>query len=175
MISRSKIIRNLRSSCYPVGRFSQGPTGSQTLLPRHKREITVKATETEGRTYAEIVRKINTAAGREAAVAARKLPSGEYAITCKTATEKRMLEADRTWTAAAFGESATIQMRKVLVVAHGMSKEAVETNEAKLAAQLRNQPGGPIDVLEAKLHRSTKTSSRKMTALYIAVATVQQA
>lgn len=135
----------------------------------------MKAAETDGRTYAEIVRKINTAAGREAAVAARKLPSGDYAITCKTATEKRMLETDRAWTAAAFGESAAIQKRKVLVVAHGMSKEAVETNEAELAAQLRNQPGGPIDILEAKLPHSAKTSSRKVTALYIAVATVQQA
>ena len=74
----------------------RAPQVAKTLPPRHEREITVKATETEGRTYAEIVRKINTTAGREAAVAARKLPSGDYTITCKTADEKRILETDLT-------------------------------------------------------------------------------
>ena len=48
-------------------------------------------------------------------------------------------------------------------------------SHGQLEAQLRNQPGGPIDVLEAKLPRNAKTSSRKVTTLYIAVATVQQA
>ena len=86
----------------------RAPQTAKTLPPRHEREITVKATETEGRTYAEIVRKINMTAGREAEVAARKLPSGDYTITCKTADEKRMLETDLTWTAEAFGEKASV-------------------------------------------------------------------
>ena len=100
------------------------------------------------------MRKVNAAVGREAAVAARKLPSGDYAITCKTAEEKCILETDRTWTAEAFGENASIQKRKILVVAHGVNKEAAEANQAQLTTQLRNQPGGPIEVLEAKLPRS---------------------
>ena len=86
----------------------RAPQVAKTLPPRHEREITVKATETEGRTYAEIVRKINTTAGREAAVAARKLPSGDYTITCKTADEKRILETDLTWTTEAFREKASV-------------------------------------------------------------------
>jgi hypothetical protein len=81
----------------------RAPQVAKTLPPRHEREITVKATETEGRTYEEIVRKVNAATGRETAVAARKLPSGDYAITCKTAEEKRQLETDRAWTTEAFG------------------------------------------------------------------------
>ena len=66
----------------------RAPQVAKTLPPRHKREVTVKAVGTEGRTYEEIVRKVNTATGRETAIAARKLPSGDYAITCKTAEEK---------------------------------------------------------------------------------------
>ena len=62
-----------------------------------------------------------------------------------------------------------------MVVAHGISKEAIETNQGQLEVQLRNQPGGPIDVLEAKLPRNARTLSRKVTVLYIAVPTVQQA
>ena len=94
-----KIPRSYAASAAAATTLAASPRAPQiakTLPPRHEREITVKATEAEGRTYAEIVRKINTAAGREAAVAARKLPSGDYAITCKTATEKRMLEANHT-------------------------------------------------------------------------------
>ena len=153
----------------------RAPQVAKTLPLRHEREVTVKAAGTEGRTYEEIVRKVNAAIGREAAVAARKLPSGDYAITCKTTEEKRILETDRTWTAEAFGENASIQKRKILVVAHGINKEAAEANQAQLTTQLRNQPGGPLEVLEAKLPRSAKTTPKKVTALYIAVATVQQA
>ena len=86
----------------------RAPQIAKALPPRQEREITVKATETEGRTYAEIVRKVNAAAGREAAVAARKLPSGDYAITYKTAAEKQCKESDIDWTAEAFGENASI-------------------------------------------------------------------
>ena len=58
------------------------------------------------------------------------------------------------------------------MVAHGINKEAIEINQGQLEVQLRNQPGGPIDVLEAKLPRNAKTSSTKVTALYITVPTV---
>ena len=58
------------------------------------------------------------------------------------------------------------------MVAYGINKEAIETNQGQLGAELRNQPGGPIDVLEAKLPRNARTSSRKVTVLYIAVPTV---
>jgi len=62
-------------------------------------------------------------------VAARKLPSGDYAVTCKSTAEKQALEADLTWTAEAFGENASIQKRKILVVAYSINKEAIETNQ----------------------------------------------
>ena len=72
-------------------------------------------------------------ARREAAVAARQLPSGDYAITCKTTEEKRTLEADPTWTVEAFGENASVQKRKILVVAHGINRDAIEENQGQLA------------------------------------------
>ena len=84
------------------------------------------------------MRKVNAATGKETAIAARKLPSGDYAITCKTAEEKRQLETDWAWTTEAFGENASIQKRKILVVAHGINKEAIETNQGQLGAELRN-------------------------------------
>lgn len=65
----------------------------------------MKAAEAKGRTYEEIVRNSNAVVRRTAAVAARKLPSGDYATTCKIAAEKRMLETDWTGTTAAFGEN----------------------------------------------------------------------
>ena len=65
----------------------------------------MKAAEAKGRINEEIVRNANAAARRTAAVVARKLPSGDYAIACKKAAEKRMLEVDRTGIAAAFGEN----------------------------------------------------------------------
>jgi len=86
----------------------RAPQVAKTLPPRHEREVTVKAAGTEGRTYEEIVRKVNVAIGKEAAVAARKLLSGDYAVTCKSTAEKQALEADLAWTAEAFGENASI-------------------------------------------------------------------
>lgn len=86
----------------------RAPQIGKALPLRQEREIAVKATETEGRTYAEIIRKINATAGREVAVAARKLPSGDFAVTCKSTAEKQALEAYLAWTAEAFGENASI-------------------------------------------------------------------
>ena len=134
---------------------------AKPLPTRHDREVIVQAAtapdEFKNRTPAETVQAINLALKLEAAVAWRRLPSGDVAVTFRDKA-KPFLE-DTAWVQQAFGTEASLRRRIYSVIAKGIRRSSLHDYEAlKTEMSKTNQ----VEILHAKAMRTNREDARRL-------------
>ena len=99
--------------------IAQGPVPS-----RHDREIMIQARQAtddiKKRTSIETVQAVNLAIKTDAVVAARRLPSGDKALTFRDKAKSHLENTE--WIQTAFGAEAHLKRRTYTIIAKGSSK-----------------------------------------------------
>jgi hypothetical protein len=163
-----------RPSWAAVAAGPPGPRLAKEVPARQEREIIVRATELPAelanRTAKETITAIQTAAGREGPVAARRLRSGDTAITFLPGTREEFLQG-REWVTKAFGEGATIAQRTYAVLAKGLPANSIRGVDLRtLATDLSKANRVPIIRCHVKGHEGSPRA-----ALLIEAGTVEAA
>lgn len=149
-------------------------TLAKPVPARHEREIIITAPnmpeEYTQRSPKDTVQAINTTLRTEAAVAARRLPSGDYAITF--ANPAKIHAQDPTWVKSVFGEEAKVAPRVYTVVAKGIRTEAALGNREDLIKEIESV--NKVEVLRTKAIRPRNENATK-TTLIVGVSSVADA
>lgn len=155
---------------------SRGDPLAKQVPARQARELVVRATsmplELANRTPKQIVQAINTAAGKEGAVAARRLQSGDTVITFEEGTREQYI-ADTAWVQRAFGEGAEIAQRTYPVMVKGV---LVSTLQGRSAAEIAEAVAKDNKVGVKRCHiRLPKAAGATRASLIVEVTSVQAA
>jgi hypothetical protein len=96
---------------------------------RHKREIIIvrgdETTAQKNRSYKELVEQLSSWGIAGAAVAIRKLPSGDMIMTMEDEQARTSWLADTKWLET-FGAGARVKRRDFAVIAHGIRVNQVQ-------------------------------------------------
>ena len=133
-----------------------GPAAKE-VPARLEREIVIRTgaqpPDLARRSPQEVIQAIQTTTGREGAAAARRLRSGDTAITFIGNTKAAFLE-DKAWVTKVFGDSAAVAQRTYAVLAKGIQVSKLQgVDKAKLAAELTATNKAPVVRCHPRLPR----------------------
>ncbi len=142
----------------PKTQNDQSHKAAKQVPARQAREVVIRAAnlpeELANRTPREVVQAVNTAAGKDGAVAARRLRSGDTVVTFENGS-KGYYTANTTWVTKAFGEGATITQRTYAVLVKGMPKSVLQKRDrTELAKSIEKDNKTPITRCHPKIPRN---------------------
>jgi hypothetical protein len=110
-------------------------TPQKPVPTRHKREIIVErgseSTNQKNRSYKELLQQLNKSEVAGAAVAIRKLPTGDMVITMEDEPTRTSWLTETSWLET-FGEGARVKRREFAVIAHGIRVNQVHRGRQRI-------------------------------------------
>ena len=143
-------------------------------LPPDFGGLSLSSFRSRARSNKDTVHAVNTALGKGAtAVAARHLPSGDWALVFKTQADREAAQKVEGWPAKAFGVPAAARGKSYMVVARGLSAAAVRQAGTHIITQISREDD--VRAISAVLPRRVSKQNPDITrsTLYVAVETIQ--
>ena len=145
--------------------LSRTPSIEKPIPARHDSELLIRnrgaPEQITKRSPPEIVQAVNNALPEPAAIAARKLPSGDTAVVFNIPITS--LPKDDAWVQSAFGAEAHIARRVYTVVAKNVRTSATLGDLADLAAEISNTNN--VEVVSVKPMRSRSEAGPRRTLI----------
>ena len=172
-----------RAQSYADAVKALAPAKEAAVPFRQRREIIVSSSgetpDQRRRDNKELVEDINKgvkeAGGKGGVVAARRLPSGDIAVTTEDEDTRHRLEKDRDWLQAV-GEGAQVRRRTYVVLAHGIRVSSVDTETAIKSIYTQNPKlVGHVEILAIRWAKKGLRAGKTKAPLHLCIAEPDQA